>query len=146
MIIKVLKFLGALVYGAIMYFLLWLCFYFLTPYVMGLSLKGLFVYLGVAGGGVTVLLATAALWLEFPLIFLCRNCKAAKYAPIIFGVFNGFSAVRLPWILDMEYGVVQWIAGILFTITILVSFIGLMVIPFKLEEEEEYRNRYKYDD
>lgn len=133
-VMKVLKFLGALLYGAIMYYLLWLFFYWLTPYVMGMSWGWFIAYLVIGVVAMIMFVSGVTSLIGFPMIPLCRKCAAAKYAPIIFGLLFGYSSVRLPWTLDMEYGVLQWILGISFTITILIAFISLMVVPFKVEE------------
>lgn len=126
----IFKFIGSLVYGAVMYYLLWLLFYWITPYVMSMSWGLFIVYLFVAGGALTMFVASVASIIGMPLVLLCRKCKVAKYAPIIFGLFFGYSAVKLPWILSMEYGVLQWILGISLTITIVITFISLMAVPF----------------
>lgn len=133
--LKALKFLGALLYGAIMYYLLWLFFYWLTPYVMGMSWGWFIAYLFIAGGGVAMFVTSVTSLIGIPMILLCRKCAAAKYAPIIFGLLLGYPSVRLPWTIDMEYGVLQWILGISFTIVILTAFTSLMIVPFMADED-----------
>lgn len=132
---KVLKFVGALLYGAVMYYLLWLFFYWLTPYVMSMSWGWFIAYLFIAGGAMSAFVASVAYLIGMPLVLLCRKCKAARYAPIVFGIFFGFFSVRLPWAFNMEYGVLQWILGISFTIIILIAFISLLAVPFKVNED-----------
>lgn len=134
--IKILKSLGSLVYGAILYYLLWLFFDWVTPRIMDMRWGELIIYMLVGIWFMTMFFAMAITLLEIPFIFLCRNCKAAKYAPIIFGLLFGIDAVSFPWTLDMKYGVLQWILGIVHTITVLTAFISLMAIPFKNDKEE----------
>lgn len=133
--LKVLKFFGALLYGAVMYYLLWLFFHWLTPYVMCINWGLFIIYLFLAGGAISMFVASISYLMSIPLVFLCKNCKAARYAPIIFGLFGGFFSVRLPWLINMEYGVLQWILGISFTIIILIAFIALILVPFKVNEK-----------
>lgn len=132
---KILKFFGSLLYGAIMYYLLWLLFYWLTPYVMSMSWGWFIAYMFIAGGFVSCFIAQIAYWIAIPLIFLCINCKPAKYAQIVPAILFGISSVKLPWILNMDYGILQWILGISLTIIVLIAFISLIVAPFKADED-----------
>lgn len=127
---KVLKFLGSIVYGAIVYYLIWLFFYWITPYMMGLSWLGYAAYMA---GGIFVLISMAStlgILTHAPLMWLIKGCKPAKYPPMIFAAFFGFSSVKLPWSLDMEYGFLQWVLAISLTLFILLTFAGLIKITF----------------
>lgn len=135
MIVKALKTIGSLIYGAVMYYILWLLFYWITPYIMSVSWMGFLIYLFVAGGAISMFVGSVANIIGIPLIFLCKNCNASKYAPILFGLIFGYSSIRLPWTLDMEYGILQIILAILTSITILISFVSLMYVPFKIYDE-----------
>lgn len=132
---NILKFLGALLYSVVVYYVMWLFFNWLTPYVMSISWGWFIVYLLIAGGAVSMFVASIASLIVIPLVLLSRECKAAKYAPVVFGLFFGFSSVRLPWLLDIEYGILQWILGVSFTSIILITFISLLVVPFKVDED-----------
>lgn len=130
---KVLKFLGSIVYGAIVYYLIWLFFYWITPYVMGLGWLGFIVYMLIGSlllKGITSFLISLT---HVPLIFLIKGCKAAKYPPMIIAAFFGFSSVRLPWGYDMEYGFLQWLLAISLTFFYLLTFIGVMKCAFEMD-------------
>lgn len=132
---KILKIFGSLLYGTVMYYLLWLLFYWLTPYVMGLSWALLILYVIFAGGFLTLFITQISCWIGFPLVLICNSYKLAKYGQIIPGILSGISSIRLPWMLDMDYGILQWILGISLTNIILVTFISLMTAPFKVDED-----------
>lgn len=131
---KLLKVLGSLLYSAIMYYLLWLLFYWITPYIMMMSWGWFIAYLFIAGGFISAFVASIAYIIGIPLVFLSKDCKLAKYPPILFGLIFGYSSIVLPWQLNMDYGVLQWILGILTTIIILIAFISLILIPFKVDD------------
>ena len=66
--------------------------------------------------------------------FLVKNNIVAKVINVCPLLFFGYSSVRLPWEFNMSYGVLQYIIGISLTIIILISFVGMMIIPFRIEE------------
>ena len=132
---KLLKFIGALLYGAIIYYLLWLLFNWMTPYVMNISWGWFIAYILIAGGLVSILVGQVVTWLAIPMVFLVKGCKAAKYPQILFGLFFGYSSLKLIWALYADYGLLQWILAISLTIIILISYISLMVVPFNMKEE-----------
>lgn len=133
---KVLKYVGALFYSLLMYYLLWLFFYWVTPFVMGLSWKLLIVYLFIAGGLFTILTAQLSVFLCMPFALLVKGIKPPKYLPALFGLFFGYSSVKLPWIMDFEYGVLQWILALSLTGLVLKVFITFIAMPFKLNVDE----------
>ncbi len=127
---KVLKFLGSIVYGAIVYYLFWLLFYWVTPFIMNLGWGGFFGYL-IGGSIVLISLASIlAIALQIPLTLMVKGCDAAKFPPVIFALFFGYSSVKLPWSLDMDYGFLQYLLGISLTIYILIAFFGFAKISF----------------
>lgn len=133
---KVLKILGSLLYSSIMYYLLWLFFDWITPFIMGLSWV-LFILLIIAGVFLFVFMAQISSWIGFPLVLICNNCNPAKYVQIIPGIIFGFYSVSYPWEQDMDYGILQWIIGLFLTNIILITFISLMAVSFKIDKEEE---------
>lgn len=134
---KVVKILGSLLYGSIMYYLLWLLFCWITPFVMGIGWVLFILYLIIAGGFLTLLIAQISSWIGIPLVLICNNCKPAKYVQLIPGILFGIYSVRLPWVQDMDYGILQWIIGIFLTITILITFISILTVSFKVDKEME---------
>lgn len=133
---KILQCAGTVVYSTVAGYLLWLLFYWMTPYVMGMGWLMLFAYIFIAAGLITAIALAANTALAFPMVFLMRDNKAARVINVFPFLLYGFSAVRLPWGLDMEYGFLQYILGISLTITILISFGSLISLPFKFDEFE----------
>lgn len=132
---KVLSFIGALIYSFLMYYLIWLFFYWITPYLMFISWGLFIVYLIFAGGFLSMLVASISALISTPLVVLCRKNGYIKYAPIIWGVLFGYSSLKLPWTFNMDYSVLQWIIATSLTIIILITFISLLTIPFKKFED-----------
>lgn len=132
---KILNFIGSFLYSILMYYIVWLFFYWITPYVMFMGWALFIVYLLFAGGALSLFVASLSTLLAKPLVTLCIKCKYSKYAPIIWALFFGYSSVKLPWGFKMDYSVLQWILGISLTIIILITFIALLVVPFKIFDE-----------
>ena len=133
---KLLKILGSLLYGAVMYYLLWLLIYWITPYIMAMNWGWFIAYTLIAGGAITVFVGAVASLQGTPLMLMSNNCKLAKFLPIPFGLLFGYSAVKLPWIIEMDYGFLQWILAIMTTIIVLISFVSLLIAPFNMNEED----------
>ena len=132
---KALKFLGSAAYGAVIYYLMYLLFYWLVPVVISLS-WGWFVALLLFGGGFLFMFAAAGgSFLAMPIAMMSAKCNAAKYPPLLFGVFFAYQTVKLPWMLDMDYDALRTVWAVTLTIAILVCFIIVMVIPFKNTKE-----------
>lgn len=79
--------------------------------------------------------AAGGSFLAMPIAMMSAKCNAAKYSPLLFGVFFAYQAVKLPWMLDMEYDALRTVWAVTLTITILACFIIVMVIPFKNTKE-----------
>lgn len=133
---KILQCAGTFVYSTVAGYLLWLLFYWITPYVMGFGWMLMFGFIFIVGGLITPLALSANTALAYPIVFLMRDNKAARVINVFPLLFYGFSAARLPWGLDMEYGFLHYLLGISITITILISFGSLISLPFKFDEFE----------
>ena len=131
---KIFKCLGTLLYSTIVGYLLWLLFYWITPYIMGVGWFLFFLYIFLAGGLISCIAASINGLLSLPMSFLVKDNIVAKVINVCPLLFFGYSSVRLPWEFDMSYGVLQYIIGISLTIIILISFVGMMIIPFRIEE------------
>ncbi len=127
---KIFQCLGGLIYSSIIGYLLWLLFYFITPYIMGI-----WWLLLIAGGFITGFIANTNYILSIPMFFLMKGNIMAKIISIVPLLYFGYLSVLLPWELDMEYGFLQYFIGIILTIMFLVSYIVTIVIPFIIEEE-----------
>ena len=132
---KIFQCLGAAIYSTVAGYLLWLLFHWMTPYVMGVGWMLFFLYIFVAGGLITGIIASINNLLVVPMVFLMKNNIVAKIINVLPLLFFGYSSVRLPWGLDMNYGVLQYLIGISLTITFLISFGSMIVLPFKIEED-----------
>ena len=131
---KIFKCLGTLLYSTIVGYLLWLLFYWITPYIMGVGWLLFFLYIFLAGGLISCIAASINGLLSLPMSFLVKDNIVAKVINVCPLLFFGYSSVRLPWEFNMSYGVLQYIIGLSLTIIILISFVGMMIIPFRIEE------------
>ncbi|MBP3630590.1 MAG: hypothetical protein J6J23_03775 [Clostridia bacterium] len=133
---KILQILGTLIYSVIASYLLWLLFLWAIPFVMDVGWAWLLLYLMFVGGFITVCLTLMNSIVGIILIPLTRNNIVSKIINIFPFVFHGYSAIRVVWTLDMEYGFLQWILGVASTITIAISFISLILLPFSYINKE----------
>lgn len=133
---KFLKVIGALFYGVIMYYLLWLLFYWIVPIVMSMGWGWFILYILIAGGAISAFVSSISNLLIMPLILLSRDSNVVKYISAVVGLFFGYSAIKLPWSIDGQYDIIHWIWGISLTITILIIFITQIVFPFTVHEND----------
>ena len=138
-IMKMLKFMGSIVYGIIAAYLLWLLFWWLTPIFMSVGWGWFLLYIILAGGFVSIFVGSIANVLILPMFFLCNGgYKVTKYVPVPFFLFFGFSSIKLPWTLDMNFGLLQWIIAISLSILVFVTFGSLIgVLPHVDDHESE---------
>ena len=126
----VLKCLGAIVYSSISGYVLWLLLYFITPFVMGFGWFMLILYIFLAGGLISGLISSLGMILLVPTKYLFQDCVTAKMINALCMFGYGFSAARLPWGLDIEYGVLQYILAVSLTVTFIIAYISLAFYPF----------------
>ena len=119
-----------------MYYLMWLFFKWVTPYVMSISWGWFIAYILIAGGLFSAFVGQIQILLIMPMAFLITECRAAKYPPVLFGLFFCYQSLKWIWTLSIDYGLLQWILAVSLTIMVLISYIFLIVAPFKVEEEE----------
>lgn len=134
---KIFQCLGTVAYSTIVGYLLWLLFYWITPYIMSVGWLLFFLYIFLAGGLIVGIVAFINGLLIVPTTFLMKNNIVAKVINVFPLLFFGYSSVRLPWGLDMDYGVLQYLIGISLTITILISFGSMIISPFKIEDDSK---------
>lgn len=132
---KLFQCVGTLIYSVIASYLLWLLFYWVTPYIMGMGWLMFFLYIFLAGGAVTMIVSLINGLLAVPMVFLMKNNNVAKVINALPMLFHGYSAVCIPWGLNMEYGVLQYFLGISLTIMVLVLFVAMIMAPYKIEDE-----------
>ena len=135
---RFLKSVGLLFYGLIASYLLWLLFYWLTPYVMSVGWGGFILYMLIAGGLVTGIVGSAATLLAYPVaIWFDGAYKPIKWICAVFFVFHGFSAIMLPWRLDIDYSFLKILIAVLYGITALISFGAFLAVFVKGSGEEK---------
>lgn len=127
---------GSLVYGTIASYLLWLFFWWITPYIMSVGWFLFFVYIILAGGFVSILIGAINSLLAIPMMFLVKDNIVSKIiCSLLFGYFL-IQSICLPWQLDMQYGLLQWIIAISLTIIFAISFISMIIMSFSIENAD----------
>lgn len=103
-------------------FLAWIC-----PVVMGVSWLWFVVYLLLAGGFASVVMGMIATILAIPNGWLSLDNKVAKYVETAILGYFGVRSIMLPWLNGISsFSVLQWIVAISFTITVFITFAGLI--------------------
>lgn len=115
-----LKFIGSAFYGIIISYLIWLFFYWLTPWVMSFGWGG--VIISVLCGTVLVGLFMS-IWplILSPMLFLINN-TVSKIIPSTAIVFYGYSSIMLPWRLNIDYTIPKLILAVTLTGMVLIIF------------------------
>lgn len=132
---KLLQCLGAAIYGGIAGYLMWLLWYWLTPLLMSASWWVVILYVLIAGGLLSALLGGICNIIAIPLFFLIRGRNVvAKLLYIIPVGFYAFCSVKLPWLLDADYTVLQYIIAVALTINILWMYWAMLALPWASEE------------
>lgn len=128
---KVLQVLGTMTYGMISSWLIWLFFWWITPYVMSASWLLLILYLFLAGGLLSMIAAFVAGMLSVPMSYLMKDNMAAKVVYTILCLIWGYSSCALPFHLDISFGIRQWILALMITGTALCIFASLIAVSYK---------------
>ena len=130
---KILQCLGAIIASTMCSYLMWLLFYWLTPCIMGVGWFLFLLYVFIAGGLLTSLVGSISTLLAVPMSFLTSGNKVAKVINALPLLFFGYCSIRLPWGLDMEYGLLQYLIAISLSVTYLVAFVSIAVCPFAID-------------
>ena len=101
---------------------------------MGIGWFLFILYIFIIGGMFSIVIMNVAYWLSIPLAFLMYKNKVAKVINAIPFILLGIDAVLLPWRLDMDYGLLQYLIGISVSITYLIAFGSAVISPFRIEE------------
>lgn len=126
----VLKCLGTIIYSSIAGYILWLLFYWMTPFIMSFGWFMLILYIVIAGGLISQLISNLGMILLIPMRYLLKDCSIAKVINVLCMISFGFSAVRLPWGLDIEYGLLQYIIAASLSITFIVTYACMAFAPY----------------
>lgn len=132
---KVLQCFGIAVYGTITAFLLWMLYFWATPYVMNIGWLLFILYLIFAFGFLTALSGFVNTLLMVPMAFLVKNNVVAKIINALPMLWFGYRSMLLPWGLNMDYGTLQYLLGISLSSKFVISFISLIIIPFRLKDQ-----------
>lgn len=114
---KALKFIGAIIYSIVINFAFQKFFIWLTPIVMTLNWWWFLLLLIIIVVYVKIVIYILYAILMFPLIYLVKDNKHAKMIPTMFGIVNCLFTVVLPWRLNIEYGLLQWLIALSWTYT-----------------------------
>jgi hypothetical protein len=136
MLKKILQCLGTVVCSSIFGYLFWLLFYWATPYLMSIGWGLLIAYVIIAGGTIGWLIQSMNILLYVPMAFLMKKNFVAKVINALILVSFGFSSVRLPWVLDMEYNFLQYVIAICLTFTYVAPFWATIVTPFSVDADD----------
>lgn len=123
----ILKFLGASIYGIVASYLIWLLFYFITPWVMSFGWGGVIVSVIAGSLLVGAFLSICALVLS-PMMGMIDN-TVSKIIPTLAILFYGYSSVKLPWGLELDYTLPKIILAITISgVALTVFFSALQVV------------------
>lgn len=117
-------------YSMLSSFLFWLFFKWITPYVMNASWIMLLLYPFLALGFVCMIVGSYGGILSFLNGFFMKDNMAAKVIYTIICLSWGYSSCALPFRLNMEFGVCQWILAIMLTCTALCTFAFFILVAY----------------
>lgn len=84
----------------------------------------------------TTMIGSVATFIAYPLILVSKGCKIAKYASIPFILYFGcWSSLKLPYSINGDFSVLQWILAISLNILVLITFISIIVALFNVNED-----------
>lgn len=128
---KILGILGVMVYGVISNWLIWLFFWWITPYVMSASWLMMILYILIDVCFISFVVSFIAGMLSVPTVILTKDNTAAKVVYTLISLFWGYSSCALPFHLNMEFGTRQWILAIFLVLTALGTFATLIAVTYK---------------
>ena len=136
-IIKILQFIGAIVYSVVIGYLLWRLFQWATPYLLKIDGPLKLVIFCVVCVVVSITFFQLASGLLYDLVQkLSRNNLAAKIVMVPAFLYFGYKSVTFPFHSVAHFGVIQWLVVIMLALIILYLFIALIKIPFSSIKED----------
>lgn len=123
---KILSFFGGLSYSVVVSYLMWLLFYFVTPFLMRFGWKALILYFVLAAGTIPMLFIPLFTYAWIPIVLLIRKCKAVRFVSVIPLLLFGYSAVADVWRLDIVYSGSKVAIAIAVSVMIATLFIALI--------------------
>ena len=131
----ILGFIGSAIYGIILSYLLWLIFYFLTPWLMGFGWTALILYSLFAGGLITSIVGGLSTLISLPLFLMSKN-KVSKIIPALALAFHGYSAVAMPWHIGTGGRFVTFIIALSISFTAF-SIFALIIYSLFADREDQ---------
>lgn len=122
---KFIKSLLFIIFGAVVCYLTWLLFYFITPYFMALSWIWMIVLFFIIGGSLIPIIGFFPALLSTIMVPLKSSHIVETVVMLIVVVFFTFSSCRLAWTLNISSGIKEIVFAIAQNFTAFGVFWGL---------------------
>lgn len=129
-----LCFIGSIIFGLLLSYLIWLGFHYLIPWVICFKWIWLVVYWAVVSSIIVSFFTFLSGIIIMPLILMITKCAAAKWIPIVTMLIFTFFSVRDVWTLNVAYNFREVIAAISLTLTIISFYVSLIFTLFESED------------
>lgn len=124
------KSLGAIILSVVLSFLIYLLFYFATPWLMSFGWGGFAVWFCI-GNTIVGFLIWILNFVSAPIYSMVKGLKVpATICSVILAGF-GIYTMLLPWFLDMDYLTVNKLMGINISIDIIGIFAIMAIVAYK---------------
>lgn len=135
---KVLRFIAAIPISIILSYLLWLVFYWLTPYAMKVNtISRLLLYVLILQPIILSILVFAASFVITLIHVLVQGISPAlKWLFVLPFAFHGFSAMMLPW-WYRPHGAIPVIMSVFISIYAVINFTSACIFILKRRDEDE---------
>lgn len=117
MIAKFFQFVGAVFYAVISAYLVWIVFYWVTPWLMGFGWIALILYWIFAFGLIAWTLKFISFLITYPLFMMVGNNKSAGVVASLVYLCVGGWTILLPWMQAGPYTLVRIIIGVSLSLT-----------------------------
>lgn len=122
---KILCIGGSVLYSILLGYLIWLAMYYAVPYIVHLKWWSVLIYL-LFGTLLIGIVVSAIGIIMLPFFKMCKHTKIARVLAIFPLLFYGYSCVMLPWHLDCDFVLPQYISSIIYDIDIATIFLGII--------------------
>lgn len=135
---KFIKTLLTIPFAGIVGWLIQSLFIWLIPIAMNISWGWFIVYLLLAGGFISLGIGAVVTIIAMPNAWLTYRNKMAKFVASAIYAASGIYTVLIPWGNGISsFGVLRWIVAISLTITIILTYGGLIGAMFSAEETDD---------
>lgn len=128
---KVLKFIGAVLYSLISAYIIWLVFFLLTPWLMNFGWIAVILYIIIAGGLISTMLKLFAAAVTDPLFYLIDSSNLARIFAIVVFALVGLYTLIIPWTLLGTYSFLSICIGISLTLTAFSIFTAILMTLYR---------------